>query len=271
MKMRNFWCLLFVVSLPAESFGAEKKAKEVIGTLGKSVTFHLETSQQFSLVSWLQVKRNIVNIAILETGQSCSVRVLHSKFEERLNASRDCRGLQITDLQQDDSGNYRAQIKDYTEDFSLKIYKNLLESDLEVQCETNTLGDGSDTVLNCSAGKWGDGVHYSWTSTSKGRNISSHVIHSRFQDGDTNYTCTAENPVSKASRTISVKELCEGNTGVFMSNPLSYVLMGVTIAALIVVKVIVNVFVSVRCFSGTKQRDTPRRRGESVALGRSRR
>ncbi|XP_060106630.1 SLAM family member 5-like [Heteronotia binoei] len=190
-----------------KSFGAEKKAKEVNGTLGKSVTFHLETSQEFTSIFWLQVTASL--IAILETGQSCSIRVLRSKFEKRLNASRDCRSLQITDLQQDDSGNYRAQIQDYTEDFSLKIYKNLSEIKLKVQCENYTLGDGNDTVLNCSAGKWGDGVHYSWTSTSKGRKISSHVVHSRFQDDDTNYTCTAENPVSKTSVTVSVKEVCK--------------------------------------------------------------
>ncbi|XP_054852526.1 T-lymphocyte surface antigen Ly-9-like isoform X2 [Eublepharis macularius] len=212
--MKSFWCVLFAISLPAGCF-REGKAEEAIGTLGGSVTFHLKTSKQFTSITWLRtVQDNPVHFASLdlEADRPCHIKVILPKFERRLNVSRDCKNLQISKLTQDDSGRYRAQIGEDGENFRLKVYKHLLESDLEVQCEKNAplSGENYTLQLNCSAGKWGDGVNYTWTSTSKNIKSSSSVIQNDFQDSDTNYTCTAKNPVSNASKTVSIEQACDG-------------------------------------------------------------
>ncbi|XP_054853823.1 SLAM family member 5-like [Eublepharis macularius] len=261
------WWLWTVALCPLIESFREGKAEEAIGTLGGSVTFHLKTSKEFTSVSWLRsVQDKPVHFASLdlEAGRPCDIKVIFPKFERRLDVSRDCKNLQIRNLTQDDSGTYRAQIGEDGGTFRLKVYKHLLESDLEVQCEMHVLSDGTYILqLNCSAGKWGDGVSYIWTPTSKTIDSSFHIVQSDFQGNDTNCTCTctANNPVSSASKTVSIKQACEGQGAVeFTGGHPPYVLTGITIAALIIVKVIVNV-ISVKCFFSTKQRNTPEKLG----------
>ncbi|XP_054844749.1 SLAM family member 5-like [Eublepharis macularius] len=264
------WWLWMVALCPLTGSFREGKAEEAIGTLGGSVTFHLKTSKEFTSITWLRtVPDNPVHFASLdlEAGRPCHIKVILPKFERRLNVSRDCKNLQISNLTQDDPATYRAQIGEDGETFRLKVYKHLLESDLEAQCENGSLGGGNYTLqLNCSAGKWGDGVTYTWTSTGKTIESSSQVVLSDFQESDTNYTCIAKNPVSSASKTISIKQACEG-TMEFPDVHTSYgPLTGITIAALIIVKVIINI-ISVRYFSSTKQRNTPEKLDENVGAG----
>ncbi|XP_077183115.1 SLAM family member 9-like [Paroedura picta] len=257
-----------------KAFEEEQNVGKIIGILGESVTFHLKTSERSDPITWLRLRGTIsIHIATMQASPPCGTQVVFPKLEGRLDVSGDCRDLQITDLHPDDYGEYTAQIGEYSENFMLEVYKNLLESDLKVRCENYTCRDGNCTAqLNCSAGEWEDGVNYTWTSTSKGGKISSPVVQSPFQDGDMNYTCTAENPVSKASKTVSVKQTCEGAPVDSTSTQPSYVLMGVTTAALIAVKVLVNVFVVyMKFFSANKQKGTRGRCGESGASGRSRR
>ncbi|XP_048364481.1 SLAM family member 5-like isoform X2 [Sphaerodactylus townsendi] len=210
------------------------------GTLGGSVTFHLKTSEELTQISWLKTFGvRPVLLATVHVGPPCHTSVIRSEFQGRLNVSGDCKNLQISNLYQNDSGTYNGQIADYDETFILKVYKNLTETDLAVQCRNDTFGDGNYTLqLNCSAGRWEDGVNYSWTSQSKNGKSSSQTV--QIQDDDANYTCTADNPVSKASKTVSVQLACEGLVGVTVGSP-SYLLIGATIAALIVVKVIASV------------------------------
>ncbi|XP_026573521.1 uncharacterized protein LOC113447504 [Pseudonaja textilis] len=71
-------------------------------------------------------------------------------------------------------------------------------------------GVGNGTwKLNCSAGTWEDGVKFSWPSDVQSKNPplgSSVTVTSH--DLNLNVTCAAENPVSKASTTVSLKKVC---------------------------------------------------------------
>ncbi|XP_048339112.1 SLAM family member 5-like, partial [Sphaerodactylus townsendi] len=205
--------------------------EQMTGTLGGSVTFHLKRLQKKSTqISWFKtVEKQTVIIADVDVGLTCRTSVLRFEFVQRLVVSEDCKSLQISPLYQNDSGRYIGQIGEYYETFSLKVYKNLAENDLDIQCGN----DGNDVLqLNCSAGRWEDGVNYSWTSQSENGKSSPQTV--QIQGDDMNYTCTAENPVSKASKTVSVQQACEGIT---VGSP-SHLLIGATVAALIVVKVI---------------------------------
>ncbi|KAL8184329.1 UNVERIFIED_CONTAM: hypothetical protein K2H54_013634 [Gekko kuhli] len=130
--MRNFWFLFFVLALLADSSGKEKKAVEVVGTLGESVTFHLETSEKFTSVSWLQLTPRIKHIALMIVQQPCFFEFISPKLKGRLNVSKDCRDLQITNLHQDDSGGYKAQTEEHEEEFRLKIYSQYWNDSLAI-------------------------------------------------------------------------------------------------------------------------------------------
>uniref|UniRef100_A0ABM5F4H7 SLAM family member 9-like n=1 Tax=Pogona vitticeps TaxID=103695 RepID=A0ABM5F4H7_9SAUR len=230
------------------SYGAED-AMEVTGALGESVTFQLKTSPPFELISWLKSERNKdpSNIAILMPKERCTPNILLRDFQGRLNASEDCRKLQVRDLRRGDSGRYTAFIQQEVagnplrETFDLRMYKRLSEADLTVRCHTT--GNGT-RQLNCSAGPWEDDVVVSWDDASKAELWGKSAI-MELSGNDLNITCRARNPVGEASRTVSVQEICAGLNGVQVSSPL----LGVTAAVLIAIKMVVSACVFAKWLS----------------------
>lgn len=89
--------------------------------------------------------------------------------------------------------------------------ERLSEADLEVACTEEIHQDRNVTLhLNCSVGEWGDGVVFSWTSPAwTGKRFRS-VISIAISQDDQNVTCTAENRIGNASRTVSLKQACTG-------------------------------------------------------------
>ncbi|XP_058016484.1 uncharacterized protein LOC131186672 isoform X2 [Ahaetulla prasina] len=91
--------------------------------------------------------------------------------------------------------------------FRLPVFVHLMDSNLKVTCTPG--GTGNRTwQLNCSTGTWEDRTNIRWTSSaqSTGPTPGSSVI--QFVSLDLNATCTAENPASQASRTVSLKQVC---------------------------------------------------------------
>ncbi|KAL8184328.1 UNVERIFIED_CONTAM: hypothetical protein K2H54_013608 [Gekko kuhli] len=205
-------------------------------------------------------RASTVKIAEVNKGHFCELSDVHPELEGRLNVSEDCRSLQITNLHQNDSDTYSVQIEvpiprvSLLENFHLQVYKRLSESDLEVQCEKDHLSDGRQTwQLNCSAGMWEDHVKYNWGPAS-GTEVLFSRIYLIAQDNtsdDLNLTCTATNPVGSTSKTVSVKQTCEGVMDSPSGQP-SYTLVGVTITALIVAKVAISACVSAKWPPSTK-------------------
>ncbi|XP_063001916.1 T-lymphocyte surface antigen Ly-9 [Elgaria multicarinata webbii] len=247
--MSCLWMVLLCL-LPADTSG-EETAEEARGVLGGSVTFQLKTAEQSTHIFWLTNSRSdsFDTFAVLSPRKPCELQTLHPAFRGRLNVSEDCKKLQVSHLVQDDSGTYRAQIQISPEEdplrmtFGLQVYKRLSEADLTVRCDRG--GNGTLLRLNCSAGPWEDGMEFSWNSTSEsdlgpsGRSLS---IWYNSEDPDRNVTCTAQNPVGSASRTVSLKQ-CWNGGGAGVSAPhgqLSETLIGVTVATLMVAKVSIS-------------------------------
>ncbi|KAG8146572.1 hypothetical protein E2320_013717, partial [Naja naja] len=196
---------------------------ELNGILGESVTFQVKTSPPFEAISWNKiVNANSRNIALVRF-EPCSIVFLHPEFQRRVNISRDCRELHLSHLKKEDAGRYTAGIvlqtsKSVDESFDLRLFSKypshkFLESllcpgrcgKLKVTCTPGGAGNGT-WQLNCSTGTWEDRVNIRWTSSAKstGPTPGSSVI--QFASQDLNATCTAENPVSRASRTVSLKQ-----------------------------------------------------------------
>ncbi|XP_058016747.1 T-lymphocyte surface antigen Ly-9-like [Ahaetulla prasina] len=156
--------------------------------------------------------------------ESCNIVFLQPDFQNRVRVSIDCRKLHLSPLKKEDAGRYTAGIvlpnkKSVDESFGLQVLLRLVDSDLKVTCTPE--GTGIRTwQLNCSTGTWEDRVNIRWTSSaqSTGPTPGSSVI--QFVSLDLNATCTAENPVSQASRTVSLKQVCAGQTKNFYRLPL---------------------------------------------------
>ncbi|XP_042297222.1 SLAM family member 9-like isoform X2 [Sceloporus undulatus] len=230
--------LLPLLCLVADFTGSsgEEKAEEVIGALGESVTFQMEIPGPFTTITWLKIQRNGVPtaVAVLKPQENCATTILLPNLEGRLNVSRDCKGLQVKNLNQDDSGTYQAQIQlDGQEEplllfFDLRVYKHLSESNLSIHCK----GIGNGTWrLNCSAEPWEDGTNFVMTSSSQrevhGRSFD---IQQDLEESNLNITCAAKNPVSTASRTESLKEICDNH-----SPPSS---LGVIVGVIVVLSIV---------------------------------
>ncbi|XP_061462392.1 uncharacterized protein LOC133374993 isoform X2 [Rhineura floridana] len=213
--------LLCLISPSMGSFGEEEPEK-VNGVLGESGTFQLKTSEPFSQIAWTLNRIQGVDVLVLtkkDPKENCKLLVVSQAFEGRLNASEDCKIFQVSPLHQEDSGTYVAQIKqndgNTKESFSLQVYKRLSASDLGVDCDKSGYDGRNGTLrLNCSAGSLEEDVTFSWAPASKSESSGkSLVIQHNLQDDDLNFTCTAENPVSNASKTVSLKEICSGAEG----------------------------------------------------------
>lgn len=105
--------------------------------------------------------------------------------------------------------------------FHPPLPERLSETDLSVSCAKDIRKGRNETLqLNCSAGKWEDGVAFSWIAYNhSGQDYSSgksRVFFGNLQD-DWNVTCMAENPVGNASKTVSLKQACSGELS--MSTP----------------------------------------------------
>ncbi|XP_039224597.1 SLAM family member 5-like isoform X2 [Crotalus tigris] len=155
----------------------------------------------------------------------CHLQNSHPDYEKQLHVYKGCRHLHLHHLKEEDAGRYTAKVvrggKMTSESFNLWVFRRLLDSHLSVTCTPDGAGNGS-WQLNCSTGTEEDGVTFSWDSPVYRPSFSSHppVIKVTSQDPNINVTCTAKNKVGQASRMVSLKEVCAGQTEIFYRLPL---------------------------------------------------
>uniref|UniRef100_A0A803TGF2 Uncharacterized protein n=1 Tax=Anolis carolinensis TaxID=28377 RepID=A0A803TGF2_ANOCA len=116
----SYWC----VCLKEE----ERKAENVAGIIGESVTFQLNFSEPFkSITLQRKKKQNFNNVAILKLEKNyCAVtEIFFTSFEERLDVSEDCKRIKIFHLTQEDSATFRAEIPIPQKDEPLNLFFNL--------------------------------------------------------------------------------------------------------------------------------------------------
>nr|XP_008123820.1 PREDICTED: SLAM family member 7-like [Anolis carolinensis] len=251
----SLWLPLWI-ALVAGSFGEEeeeRKAENVAGIIGESVTFQLNFSEPFkSITLQRKKKQNFNNVAILKLEKNyCAVtEIFFTSFEERLDVSEDCKRIKIFHLTQEDSATFRAEIPIPQKDeplnlfFNLQVFRKLSDSDLQIHCKAI----GNETWrLNCSAGESEEGVLFNMTADGNqehsGRTLD-------VQDGggeeDPNISCVARNPVSTASTARPLRDLCEPRTTAATIEPRlqngnrihSRIIIGVSILIVLIVIVV---------------------------------
>ncbi|CAN2387445.1 hypothetical protein PRIEUP_LOCUS10335, partial [Pristimantis euphronides] len=198
--MSLFWTftvLLYVRYIQCEDFCGKLIA--VNGIDGDNVTLHVYKNNIHD-VTW-----SYRNNRIASTEPQKPINVT-STYRGKLASDQDG-SLVIMNLRKEDEGTYDASIKLRTEDlctvhYHLQVYQRLSVDDIKIT--HNVLShEPCHMILTCTAS--GSNVTITWTCGDM--NVTHNVVN--VTDPKTQYTCTAHNPISNSSKSITPREYCE--------------------------------------------------------------
>ncbi|NXT15147.1 LY9 protein, partial [Prunella fulvescens] len=179
---------------------------EVIGVLGRSVTFRSHNTDG-KPAFWNFENDPIATVAFEDPPQPLFYK---DKFKTRFAVSEKGRALSISQLRMEDAGTYSVAINGKRSTFTLQVFRELAKP--TVTCEAQNCSDGSCSFsLRCSASGSGFGnVSYTWRVQDQTWDGVSVVLRVNESSQD-ELTCTARNPVSSSSTTVSTPGvLCHG-------------------------------------------------------------
>ncbi|XP_059346216.1 T-lymphocyte surface antigen Ly-9-like isoform X2 [Ammospiza nelsoni] len=216
--MDVFWIPHLAILMLLHQTMSASDTKEVNGVLGKSVTFQSHNPDRMTAL-WFFGNEAIVTVIF----DGPLRPAFHKKeFRTRFSVSKSGHALTISQLRMEDAGTYSVTINGEKSAFTLQVFRELAEP--TVTCEAQNCSNGScSSSLRCSAPGAGLGnVSYTWRVGDQNRYGSSVVllVNETSQDGLEPLTCTARNPVSNESVTITnLGELCTGWTKFPLSQP----------------------------------------------------
>nr|XP_025043687.1 SLAM family member 5-like [Pelodiscus sinensis] len=219
MSLSWFWGFAVVFCNAAGAFGEESGPTRLNGAEGESVTFApvVPRGSRVDSVVW----NGNSTIAIVTPGEPAPLRVIHTRYRDRLRVPDGSYSLQVTDLRPEDTGTYTAQIATQGSPdpifrrFALRVYKKLAESDITatpVLGSLSIMNEICNITLNCTVQGAGEDVNCTWNHTDSTVNSTSIHISHRLGDEGASVTCTARNPVSSSSKSISLKEVCAASS-----------------------------------------------------------
>ncbi|KAM6154307.1 SLAM family member 5 [Erethizon dorsatum] len=197
--------------------GRDADSFVVNGTLGKSVTFplNIQNAQQVKIIAWIS-ESSVAVITPGDSGRAANVIVTHNNYNGRIKVIDENYNLVISDLKMEDAGKYKADITTTTaaaaattvtttKIYYLYVYRQLGKPKITQNIMTSVNGT-CNVTLTCSVDKDIKNVTYRWSSLETEGNVLQ-IIQTP-EDQGLNYTCTAWNPVSNNSSSISSQHLC---------------------------------------------------------------
>ncbi|XP_077011845.1 SLAM family member 5 [Tamandua tetradactyla] len=216
MAQRSLWILLLWLQTWLEATGRDADFLTVNGILGESVTFpvNIQEPQQVTSIAWTS-KTSVAFVIPKDSGRAPEVTVTHENYFGRLNVSVNNYNLVISKLKMEDAGVYQANINIQTSDsipattitknYNLRVYRRLGKPKI-TQSLMTSVNNTCNVTLTCSAEKDEQDVTYSWSPLGGESNLLR--IFQTPEDQELTYTCTAWNPVSNNSDSISSRQLC---------------------------------------------------------------
>ncbi|XP_074385623.1 SLAM family member 9-like [Zonotrichia albicollis] len=223
--MDMFWIPHLITFMLLHQTMSASDTTEVIGVLGKSVTFRTYNPDR-NVAFWFFGNDPIMTVVFEDPPRPLFYK---EEFETRFAASKGGRALTISQLRMEDAGTYSVVIDEKRSTFTLQVFRELAEP--TVTCEAQNCSDGScSSSLRCSASGTGfgsvsytwrvwdqdmDGSSYTWRVAGRTWDGSSVVLLVRktSQDGLETVTCTARNPVSSRNVTVTnLGQLCAAIT-----------------------------------------------------------
>ncbi|XP_032705369.1 SLAM family member 5 isoform X2 [Lontra canadensis] len=215
MAQRYLWILLLCLQTCLEADGSDTDIVTLIGILGELVTFplNIEKSQQVVNIVW-NSETSVAFITPGDAGEAPKVTVTHQNYNDRINVSCQNYNLEISNLRMEDSGIYKADINTKTVEgvvttttrrFNLQVFRRLGKPRI-TQSLMTSMNSTCYVTLTCSVEKEEENVTYSWSPLGEKGNV---IRISRTPDSqELTYTCTAQNPISNSSDSISAQQLC---------------------------------------------------------------
>uniref|UniRef100_A0A7N5JTK7 SLAM family member 5 n=1 Tax=Ailuropoda melanoleuca TaxID=9646 RepID=A0A7N5JTK7_AILME len=201
-------------ALGLEAARSDTDILTVIGIVGESVTFplNIEKSQQVVNIVW-NSETSVAFVTPGDPGTAPKVSVTHQNYNERINVSCQNYNLEIRNLRLEDSGVYKADINTKTVEgmvtttrrYSLQVFRRLGKPKITQSLMTSRNSTCNVTLI-CSVEKEEENVTYSWSPLGEEGNVIR--IFQTPDSQELTYTCTAWNPVSNSSDSISAQQLC---------------------------------------------------------------
>ncbi|KAM4662096.1 SLAM family member 9-like isoform 1-T1 [Discoglossus pictus] len=202
MPLRSLIFLLFHNSILCVDLCGN--TKNMSGSVGGETILQVSTENTIKDIIW-----NIGDNVIATTVPDKPIDVRYDPLENRLLSMRDA-SLQITYLKETDQGTYTASIRYMTKKackqrYQLTLYKKLSEADIIIHHNV-TRNETCDVMLTCTVNA--TDVSLIWKDYN-GNSVKKDVLHIQNVMENLNYSCTAVNPISKASRSVFLGKYCK--------------------------------------------------------------
>ncbi|XP_004589148.2 SLAM family member 5 isoform X2 [Ochotona princeps] len=235
MAQQHLWILLLCLPTWPEAAGREADFFVVNGILGESATFSLDIQEPQVQTIALISKSSVAFVTIKGSGMEPMLVVTHKNYLGRIKVSGPNYDLVISDLRMEDAGDYLADINiqnapaTITKQYNLQVYRRLGKPKI-TQSLMTSVNSTCNVTLTCSVDKEEKNVTYSWSPLGKGNVLQ---IFRGPESQELNYTCTAWNPVSNSSDSISTQHLCS-EMAMGSSTQRTKLLSGLTVLFLLV-------------------------------------
>ncbi|XP_045403059.1 SLAM family member 5 isoform X2 [Lemur catta] len=214
MAQHHLWIVLLCLQTCPEAARRDADFLTMNGILGESVTFPLNIRelQQVITITWTS-GTSVAFVTPGDSGTAPKVTVTHSNYDERIHVLGQNYNLVIKDLRMEDAGDYKADIRlsemksshTITKCYNLQVYRRLGKPKI-TQSLMTSVNSTCNVTLTCSVDKEEKNVTYSWSPLGKEGNVVQ--IFQIPEDHELTYMCTAWNPVSNNSESISAQRLC---------------------------------------------------------------
>ncbi|XP_040187965.1 uncharacterized protein LOC120920119 [Rana temporaria] len=204
--LRLYGFILFYYSLQAVRFArAFRHPVEVISAEGRDVILPINETG-VSEIYWIFDKTHIGT-----TRAEGRIEVKNNKFRGRLHCV-DGVSLKISNVTRKDQGTYTANVLEVHPQFHLKVYPVLLDNDINIHANL-TNNETCSLALTCLTNASNVTIFWRYPNTSD-LYISDRTVHISNVYPNITCKCTAKNPVSNVSRTVTPGQYChqEGDT-----------------------------------------------------------
>ncbi|XP_065516220.1 SLAM family member 5-like isoform X2 [Lathamus discolor] len=202
--MDGFWCLMlaFILQQATHSTSGE----EVIGAVGSSVTFHLQ-SLEGGAAAWSFHNDVVVTVRF---GDPPEATFFDDSFKPRLAFPGNGSALSISRLRLEDAGTYTAKSAGVKTTFTLHVYGELEAPTVTCAGQNCSAGVCRYALLCTASGAGAGNVSYTW-SVGSTWGPGATVLVEEPPPEEPLLTCTAQNPVSSRNVTVSSPAaLCAG-------------------------------------------------------------
>ncbi|XP_019788217.1 SLAM family member 5 isoform X3 [Tursiops truncatus] len=214
MALHHLWILLLCLQTCLEAAGSDTDIFMVNGILGELVTFplNIQQSQKVISISW-NSKTSVAFVTPGNSGAAPTISITHQNYHKRINVSGQNYNLELRNLRLEDSGIYKADINVMTSEmittttrcYNLQVYRRLGKPKI-TQSLMTSVNRTCNVTLTCSVEKEEKNVTYSWSPLGEEGNVLR--VFQTPDNQELTYTCTAWNPVSNNSDSISAQQLC---------------------------------------------------------------